>query len=692
MKRGALFLISLLLVITIFGFVSAKDFQDCLKDEDCPQSYECFSNKCLLVVCQSNNDCKKGEICKLEECIGEGDNKCGKCIPKPIECIVDNDCGEVLEYVDPIQEGQISANLKKIPKEDVKCFEGECIYKERMCTDSDGGINPYEKGEVNIPYFNQSPKEDYCVGDSIIENYCGQSKTKDYILKNFHDRPREYYVMIPCNNGCSNGACLSQSSEPKYDLIKDGGTYVYSTGEHKMYTRTCSDSDGKNICNIGELYSILNSPTFSNSFSAPDIYYIEYVCRNPGYFNKLILEHTGNRQEIDNLINLQEEISESFEYEYNGKEKNVDPQKKYRYAHFNCLLTYWEEYKYIDPKTNPELYKNKYKNHSGFLGGAPTPCKTYNEWEKEAQEYCEKKYCKNEGNWGDTFNFFNCTINSLELSQRCDEKPLIKKCIENQEKNCSEYPCGENKVNICHLPGNQGEVMLCVNKNAVEALLKQGDYCGPCIGENKKDFYEMDLFEIEEIPEIIQKDNIQETTQEEEICETDLDCPENEICEGNYCLNDENKNGFRHYNVVCENNQELNFGSELSCETERTWNKLAYQGCQALNSEPKMAGYKETCVVGEVTPKENSKENITCENSCLLDGNCYEFGYRKSRMFCSEEGVFVLQLPSESSCENNFQCESNLCLDGKCINQRLLKKIIEFFQNIFTSSGNAIKF
>ncbi len=58
--------------------------------------------------------------------------------------------------------------------------------------------------------------------------------------------------------------------------------------------------------------------------------------------------------------------------------------------------------------------------------------------------------------------------------------------------NCENYPCGNNKVLICHIPpGNPAKARtLCVSKNAVAGHLEHGDYCGPCL--NGKDALALD--------------------------------------------------------------------------------------------------------------------------------------------------------------------------------------------------------
>jgi cysteine-rich repeat protein len=52
---------------------------------------------------------------------------------------------------------------------------------------------------------------------------------------------------------------------------------------------------------------------------------------------------------------------------------------------------------------------------------------------------------------------------------------------------CSDYPCGDGKVNVCHFPDLPAEGTLCVSNSALQSHLDHGDYCGPCQGGDDDD-------------------------------------------------------------------------------------------------------------------------------------------------------------------------------------------------------------
>jgi hypothetical protein len=97
------------------------------------------------------------------------------------------------------------------------CANGACNANQAItCTDSDGGENYYVKGTLTGMY-NGAPisLNDFCIdrtsgalvgqcsGSScqVGERVCNSSNPTDYGTK--------YYT---CSNGCSDGACIQQSS------------------------------------------------------------------------------------------------------------------------------------------------------------------------------------------------------------------------------------------------------------------------------------------------------------------------------------------------------------------------------------------------------------------------------------------------------------------------------------------------
>ncbi len=98
--------------------------------------------------------------------------------------------------------------------------------------------------------------------------------------------------------------------------------------------------------------------------------------------------------------------------------------------------------------------------------------------------------------------------------------------------------------------------------------------------------------------------------------------------------------------------------------------------CKGDNAE--VISYKDDCVE-DVPP---STEPAACEG-CSLDNKCYPYNNRKSGNYCGLEGEFISQQEKETACENNFECQSNLCLEEECISGSFMKRILEWFRNLF---------
>ena len=166
--------------------------------------------------------------------------------------------------------------------------------------------------------------------------------------------------------------------------------------------------------------------------------------------------------------------------------------------------------------------------------------------------------------------------------------------------------------------------------------------------------------------------------------------------------------GVRYAYWQCYNKEEQKQGSDTSCKYSETWQKYAKDFCNnkcyedkskcgvnsfSVSGECYIEFEKEEVFVPSVEEEEKEQkaeatigkkeEVLICKDSCPLDGKCYPFGYRKSEMFCSDEGSFIEQLKDNSKCDNNFECSTNVCVDKNCISSGLVQKIIRWFSKLF---------
>ncbi len=129
----------------------------------------------------------------------------------------------------------------------------------------------------------------------------------------------------------------------------------------------------------------------------------------------------------------------------------------------------------------------------------------------------------------------------------------------------------------------------------------------------------------------------------------------------------------------------FNNGCADSCEAARATEPIA---CTEAFVDSCDCG-PDKCWNGEKCEPNEIPEIKSCTDSCAMNGKCYPFGYRKSRNFCSEEGVFVEQFQKYSECENHFECNSNVCIEGECIGKGVIQAIIDFINKFFGGSSNS---
>lgn len=124
------------------------------------------------------------------------------------------------------------------------CEDGACIEVTGTCSDSDGGIEYFEKGITTI---GSETKTDYCYGKGassagVIEFYCDDNEIKSVE----YDCP---YIDLETHDACEDGACVEEQcfdSDDGKDIFTKGyimiGYYDRCYDSQSVYETYCENS------------------------------------------------------------------------------------------------------------------------------------------------------------------------------------------------------------------------------------------------------------------------------------------------------------------------------------------------------------------------------------------------------------------------------------------------------------------
>ncbi len=156
----------------------------------------------------------------------------------------------IQKLCDTNQDGQTNQNDIDYLKGQIEKINKNIVKTQPTCTDSDGGKNIYVAGETKQtrPDGTFLANKDECWGVTnqlLSESYCegGELKTDPQIL---------------CPNGCSSGACLSQTptctdTDPTNDIYTKGYATI-DGGKTKIYDHCATEQGGLNTTSLTQTY------------------------------------------------------------------------------------------------------------------------------------------------------------------------------------------------------------------------------------------------------------------------------------------------------------------------------------------------------------------------------------------------------------------------------------------------------
>jgi hypothetical protein len=155
-------------------------------------------------------------------------------------------------------------------------------------------------------------------------------------------------------------------------------------------------------------------------------------------------------------------------------------------------------------------------------------------------------------------------------------------------------------------------------------------------------------------------------------CKSDSECNDNDISTKDSCYGNPKKcNNTKITECISDDNYcppNCKYSKDKDCDQ---CNKN--EDCNDDNA----------CTKDECTGKPKKCTNQRITSGCDVDGNCVPIGTRNGSKFCNVENLLKDQQAKELDCNNNYECQSNICVNNKCIEPSLLKKIVDWFKNLF---------
>ena len=91
--------------------------------------------------------------------------------------------------------------------------------------------------------------------------------------------------------------------------------------------------------------------------------------------------------------------------------------------------------------------------------------------------------------------------------------------------------------------------------------------------------------------------------------------------------------------------------------------------------------------IPEEEEEEKEEPAIECTYGCVADHTCLPIGTRliseDKPSYCDITKQILEQKPSSEQCMNSYECESNVCINNECVGKGLLQKVLSWFMKIF---------
>jgi hypothetical protein len=502
------------------------------------------------------------------------------------------------------------------------CLDGACIILN-YCSDTDGGNGPGQRGTVTGSLNGNSYSYIDTCENGLLREYSCASGSSTYTSS-----------LITCQGGCSNGACLPQSScvgpkitEPCTET--DSGADIY----HKGTLSTNLGYSETDYCLSSSM--VKEYYCYGNSIAT-----MEAKCSS-GCLDGACISSCSGGENISNAVNVTNKINNTNtggtttvstctdtdggkNYYILGMVNSTSGSKGSDFCFTNNIL---EEY-----FCNSNLSSNV--NYTCPYG-------------------CENGACR--------FVPINMTSNMTNTSGATGSY------VENNsvvvDPFCNDSDGGKDYFTKGTMRSKySSDVDFCINSIRLSEYFCNGDF-GSGVGYN--------------CPAGCSNGACIATTNSENSTVSDS------IVKTSVCTDSDGGKDYYNSGIVdsiqgsnSDNCITKNTLLEYFCDGE-SFSAITYDclyGCES--------GACSRIVAVEPMNVDRTNEH-SCEG-CVFNGVCYPLGYRKSRSYCSENEKFTLQLGAGEACVENFECSSNVCFSSKCASEsRTIRNFFYRFRRIF---------
>ena len=530
--------------------------------------------------------------------------------------------------------------------------------------DSDGGINPYVKGNIS--------------GDAISGAFVDKCNSANLVAEYGCNTKNYWSIEYYCPNGCFDGACQgspTSSCQEGWKCISAYHDYTQNNIGYLLSSCNWQSTDVNNLFDLTDDYyryyysgGTLWSPTVWGRIENCAEGCSNNQCNQGGLDNSIRIIHEPYSPRIiltGDPLNIVLTLQNNLNNPISNAVLSLNDFKGWKKSQTSNFLTY--ETKDISmpltttfehAKYNPHQFQLEIKEStSGFPSDVESLNNNYVVLDKSSLTTIKQDESKNIVENGKNYNveivFLDRSEARLKVNQEqfTIEEGEYHKLSDNAyiglvDLTYYSYVGPESSVSVALSPISQQ--VSCLDSDSGIDYYNKGQSC----------------FGVECIEDICTTTKILNETY----------CDGTQLKIKTYtCESGKNCNNGR-----CTSSSEIECYEDLDCMMEATGSPYCEGDSVCIDSisyecinDGTTQSYCDSTPIKDCTPCENGCK----DNQCISapgpkpSKDCDQIGIRQSGKYCSTEYRLVTQKVASITCENNFECQSNVCSGGSCVSK-----------------------